>query len=508
MKLFSKLKDYNEILEAVLDKKYFSSNIKNILLSMIYKLEIAYPDYVEIKRNVRDKDDFLEEMIDIIRNYCEHIQVVEPDTKESEILRKNKVYALSNDRERSFLAYPTEIAFLYAISDISPKYFFIDKDYIFKNLIQNMLVEGFNYNNVSILLDFNGWSWDSSPKNNTPFISNLIYQNLLCILGEKFLYNWRNGNSSKINYLDELQYKIEDLDKGNKYFLEIQKLLYKSANKQEISKLQENLILKEKELEEMNNRELFLSKIKEKKKNNVHRIEMIDYELNDDDLMIKNFQEFNEKLDEDKRITSIKTYRNMIIRERKECITNVRELNDLQNPILYLKKKEYLEDIHEIYLCNERIETLVTKSQLEFIKLFEKKLNQFSTNADIIDFIYEVRYYKKINISMAKKIEDIPKLNDAINSILKKAVIKACKIGMMKIISMDISLNFEIINFALSTNIIELTEVNFLFKIIDGKLNVKVYDKDVYEKEMMIDLPNGKKDLEVKQNKMIKLFIK
>ena len=51
MRLFSKLKDYNEILEAVLDKKYFSSNIKNLLLNMIYKLEIAYPDYVEIKRN-------------------------------------------------------------------------------------------------------------------------------------------------------------------------------------------------------------------------------------------------------------------------------------------------------------------------------------------------------------------------------------------------------------------------------------------------------------------------
>ena len=94
MKLFSKLKDYNEILEAVLDKKYFSSNIKNILLSMIYKLEIAYPDYVEIKRNVRNKDDFLEEIIDIIRNYCEHIQIVEPDTKESEILRKNNVYIM------------------------------------------------------------------------------------------------------------------------------------------------------------------------------------------------------------------------------------------------------------------------------------------------------------------------------------------------------------------------------------------------------------------------------
>ena len=33
--IFSKLKDYNGELENVLDKKYFSSNIKNLLLSML-----------------------------------------------------------------------------------------------------------------------------------------------------------------------------------------------------------------------------------------------------------------------------------------------------------------------------------------------------------------------------------------------------------------------------------------------------------------------------------------
>ena len=38
MNIFSKLKDYNSQLEEILDRKYFSSNIKNLLLSMIYKI--------------------------------------------------------------------------------------------------------------------------------------------------------------------------------------------------------------------------------------------------------------------------------------------------------------------------------------------------------------------------------------------------------------------------------------------------------------------------------------
>ena len=38
MKIFSKFKDYTEMLEEILDKKYFSGQIKNLLLSMLYKI--------------------------------------------------------------------------------------------------------------------------------------------------------------------------------------------------------------------------------------------------------------------------------------------------------------------------------------------------------------------------------------------------------------------------------------------------------------------------------------
>lgn len=49
MKLFFKLKDYNNLLEEILDRKTFSSIAKNLYLSMIYKLEIAYKDYSRCK---------------------------------------------------------------------------------------------------------------------------------------------------------------------------------------------------------------------------------------------------------------------------------------------------------------------------------------------------------------------------------------------------------------------------------------------------------------------------
>ena len=308
--------------------------------------------------------------------------------------------------------------------------------------------------------------------------------------------------------MEDLQYKIETLDKGNKYLIEVQKLLYKNATKLEKEKLETELLEKKDELFKMNNREEYLLDVKNKKHYYNKRLQEIDYMLNDDDLLIKEFESFNSKLEEDKRITNIKAFRNMIIRERKDDSQKIKLLSDLQNPILYLKRKENLEEIFEVFTNNERLETLIVKSQLEYLKLFEKKLNQFVTNSEIIDIIYELRYYKKINISENKKIEDIPKLNNAVDAILKKAVTKACKIGILRIVSMNIAFNFDIIKLALNTNIIELKEINLYFNINkDGKLLVKVFDKDVYEKEATIDLPNGKKDLEVKQRKMIKLFM-
>ena len=55
-RFFSKLKNYNKLLEEVLEKKYFSGNAKNILLSMAYKIENSYDDYKTVKRNVKTKD--------------------------------------------------------------------------------------------------------------------------------------------------------------------------------------------------------------------------------------------------------------------------------------------------------------------------------------------------------------------------------------------------------------------------------------------------------------------
>jgi len=56
---FSKFRDYNKELEKILENKGFSKEVKNLLLSMFYKLEISYNDYFLVKRNSRTKQEII-----------------------------------------------------------------------------------------------------------------------------------------------------------------------------------------------------------------------------------------------------------------------------------------------------------------------------------------------------------------------------------------------------------------------------------------------------------------
>ena len=48
-----------------------------------------------------------------------------------------------------------------------------------------------NLNNVEILRDFNGWSWNPMPKLMTNINFNILYQTLLLLLGNNFMESWQ-----------------------------------------------------------------------------------------------------------------------------------------------------------------------------------------------------------------------------------------------------------------------------------------------------------------------------
>ena len=260
---------------------------------------------------------------------------------------------------------------IFAISDILPKYFYISDEFPFKMRLQTVLVNGFNLNNYEILSNFNGWSWDITQNRNMKYIDNLIYQNLLFMLGDSFLSKWRNRASSDKDFLLEMKNYIKSITGTNAFFYQLCLLLYKSSEEEEKKKLK--ILLK--------------NKIKNSKS--------------------KQEIDFYEKILNDKKT--------------------------LDENILELEK--------------------------EFLIFFNKKIAKVEKREQIIDVIYELRYIKNIPTKKGVFLNNIAILNNGIDRILKKIITKACKIGIMKIISMDILLNYEIIGYALDTKMINLEQI-------------------------------------------------
>ena len=507
MSLFSKLKDYNAQLDEVLDSKYFSSNIKNLLLNMIYKIETSYPDFYEVKRCVRSKEDLLNEIIEVIRLYCDNIKTVEPDSDQAKMLMKHKLRALTNEKERSILTYPTEVALLYAISDISPKYFYINQENALKDAMQNSLVNGYNTNNLEILKDFNGWSWDISEDEQYNYIDNIVYQNLLVILGEKFLYEWRTYGSTRRDFLQEAKKYIKVFTVNDRYIKTLYKVLYLKTKGKDRERLNENLKLQKQKLRKMNDKVKFLEDCKNKKNKLNKKIERIDFALNDPKVLEKEYIKANSKLaGNNKKVQSLKKYKKLIEKERDRYMQEISEISFLLIPSNFIKEKNLLMETTEVYNCRENLDDVFIKLQKQFLYFIDRKLSKMKTRDEIIDIIYQLRYYSRLKVGKIGTILDVEEINEYFDKVLKKAITSMCKIGAIKIISMDINLNFEIIKYALDTKIINLEETKISLDTDDDGIIIKVFDKDVFEKQGKKKIEVVKNILEVKKNRKIKIF--
>lgn len=500
MKIFSKINEYNTMLEKILEKKYFSSNVKNLLLSMIYKIENAYSDYISVKKINISKEEFILDIIETIRDYTNNIEIADPNTQKSEILEKHSVLAITNERTGNILVYPTENAMLYAISDLKPKYFYISSDFVFKSILQKILVFGYNKNNLEILTDFNGWSWYIDNKNNN-YIYNLIYQNLLMLCGIKFLNQWMNYNSSKIDFIENIKKRTND----SNYFYWLCRVCYllEKNNDSFIKKINFKL----EEFKKFSNKEKYLEEVRKNKLKLTKAVEKIDIILNDEKLLIKEFKRKNSTLDENKKIKNIKTFKSILEKDRQQFIEKIKQMSNLLIPKNYLEVKEKYEFYYKIVNESKELEESVIEMQKEFIKLLKNRLTKVTTNDSLIDIIYQIRYYKNVFIKENVSIKEEENLKKDLENLEKKIITLSCKNAILRIFSMDINLNFKIISNVLNSKIIELEQIKLKFDYDKEKLKIQIYDKEVFEREFILEYSGKKEDLEIRKNKLISLFI-
>ena len=71
---------------------------------------------------------------------------------------------------------------------------------------------------------------------------------------------------------------------------------------------------------------------------------------------------------------------------------------------------------------------------------------------------------------------------------------------------MNIEVNFEILKYIFDTRIIDLEDIKIYLEQEDGEILMKVYDKEVFEKQGKIAFQGNKKDIAIKKKKMVSIF--
>ena len=340
--------------------------------------------------------------------------------------------------------------------------------------------------------DFNGFSWQALPKDIENIELNIIYTNLLFLLGRETLNNitCKNVEHLKKYINQDLYYKIEKI--ALKYYLS-----YDEKRKEKIEKAIEQDKIK---LEKMKNQEKFIEEITKEKKELLGKIKEIDELINNPEDLRKRYLEENSKLPNEKKIFSISHYEEMLQTKRKKILNSIEEKNRLLNPIEYVKEKTEIENKIEYYNSIEIINVL--EIQKDFLKEMIKKINNLSQKEDVLDVIYEIRYLKNLPIDEKGSI-----MKDKIDfkEIEKEAITKGIGQNLITPISNNKESDYELIKSIFDTKNIKLEELLIRLEIEDGKLKSEIYDGNILDSTNYITLQNGS-NVRIRKTKKVKIF--
>lgn len=515
-------KDYHNELEIILEDKDFSVDAKNLLLSCIYKIEAGYGDYEIVKEEALSKKEYLEEILTIIKDKCKSIEIRKEETSSIEDEEKTR-YEIDRIEGSITMWHPNEKMLLYAIYELDDNQIYVDEKYsLIRTSLSELLNKGENMNRLEVLRDFNGWNWNTDPNEIQNITYNLVYQNLIDLLGIEFMESWIHTEKIK-DYLalakDKIisQYGIENEEKLFKWISKLALVTCISENLKEkeylLQEKQESLM----ELERLKNKTTLLEEISKNKKEALSQIKEIDTILSDKTLLEEEYIKRNEGLPEYHKIFSLSHLIEILTRQRKKIMSKIEEENRMLEPVYYLEVKAKLEEkielLSDIELEQSQIEEKIIHYSIQLEKRVMdciktrinniEKLEKSAKKEALIKEIYSFRYYCYLYLDKNRYIGIVEELKEKTEEIKKILIKKAEELKVLNRIAKE-GKNFEVSNILFSTKIINLENIGVE---LQNNINIEalIYETDIFEKK--IELQLGKKDLNVKLNKKIKLIV-
>ena len=491
-KILSKLnidiKNYNNELEKILENKLFSYDVKNLLLSMLYKIENAYKDYETVKVEVPTKKEFIENILRIIREKALKILLVKPGTPENKEFEQKNIKYKIDKINGEIVCFQNEFVMLTAILKLDERNRNLEVPYNYVEEPLNALINNGRLDSMlEVIRDFNGWSWDIVTKDIGDIKDNFLYQTLI-------LLNGRNSINKKNKKMYNTITKMA-----------VQKYLANKENEEYIQKFEEIKKDKQERLELFQNKKEFLERITEEKKEHTKQIEQIDIILNNNELLKKEYYKRNENLPNKEKIFSISYLAGILEKERANLLEKIEECNKVILPKEYVEQKSKLEeenkflesiqpDIYKkdiIEICREFLENVIG---------IIKSINEENKHK-LITWMYKIRYYRYIPISEAESVKDLQELDNLFEEVIRIIIDKAQKLKVWDIFSEDQELTYKILKEVFDTKIMYLQNINIQCKYENKVLLVEYYDDTVIDTTFNVQVND------VKIKKRIKLFM-
>ena len=482
-------RDYNQELEEIAESKRFEKEAQNLLLSMLYKIDGAYNDYEEVKREVPYKEEYLENILKTVKKYCNEIEIAKPNSLLEKELEssKCKIQELEN---KKVIIFPNEKKVLYNIikAGIEP----IEKELSIEDkAILTAIQIGKCIAYSEVIRDFNGFSWTSVINEIENIECNCIYTDLSYLIGEENVCSFNSSNISKLK-----EYISKEL------YEEIKKVaikFYLYSNEEEKNIYENKIVRCKEQLNKMEKQDNFVEDITKNKKGMLSRIKEIDEALNNSELLRKKYIEKNSTLPNEQKIFSMSHYEEILQKERMYLLKEIENNNKILKPSEFVKIKTELEKEVKFYEELKNID--VVKMQEEFFKSFKDLLKNKNEKIHLLDYIYEIRYLKYLPISKKEKMKE--KIDFI--QLEKETIAKAIKNGIITPISNNEETDYILLKSLFCTRSVNLEEFSIMLTVEEGKLKAQIYDGEMIDSTNIVDLGRNS-NIQIRKTKKVKIF--
>ena len=535
--------DYIYEIEKTLEKKGITNEIKSLVMDTLFKIEETYPNYKRIKVDVLEKRDYIREIVVALKK-VDNIYIM--NMQEKDILKCVTDTKIDKNARGYYdiQIYHNNLSLLYALQTIINEEYGINEQPC-SSAFDKILKIGGIYSNIEILRDFSGWNWNRNKIKNFNIYYDIIYRNLLLILG--------------IDKMIELKKTRQCIHFMKKYLVK----KYKNDNVEKLMEILKEIVFvmsseEEKKLEIEANKKIidmymamkdikkFMQKVNEEKKKNNKLIAEYDKILNSHNVLEREYNEYLKAIEKSKNedssngslnidsiidildieeddigkidkeeIKNIELFSIQIFEKRKKVYNKNLELSKIGNPENYVEHKRILEEKIKYILDYEKVkgdakkeEELLENLMIEYQKIvydmLEDRIEAIYTNEEVIDEIYRQRYIRYQNVLKDKYIYQISDLYQKMDKILHLIVAKAMKFDVLERVSEEENTNYAAVSPALKTEILFLEDAKL--SIYTGKTTLLcIYDGNVLIKEIeLFDV--DPKLISIPTKKKIKLF--